>query len=224
MATNKELDEQLKAREYSAGFVTDIDADTLPPGLNEDVIRMISAKKSEPAWLLNWRLEAFRHWQTMNEPKWANVHHEPIDYQAISYYSAPKAADSGPESLDEVDPKLLETYAKLGIPLREQEFLAGVQNVAVDAGFDSGVRPWTKRRFESEKQDFLISRTELEIENGLKKYVNRACIMNPDTTKNDLRNFVKDYINHINKILNDAMFGLEKDKRSEENKLAKSIY
>jgi Fe-S cluster assembly protein SufB len=137
MATNKELDEQLKAREYSAGFVTDIDSDTLPPGLNEDVIRMISAKKSEPAWLLDWRLEAFRHWQTMNEPKWANVHHEPIDYQAISYYSAPKSADSGPESLDEVDPKLLETYEKLGIPLREQEFLAGVKNVAVDAVFDS---------------------------------------------------------------------------------------
>jgi Fe-S cluster assembly protein SufB len=137
MATNKELDEQLKAREYSAGFVTDIDSDTLPPGLNEDVIRMISAKKSEPAWLLDWRLEAFRHWQTMNEPKWANVHHEPIDYQAISYYSAPKSADDGPESLDEIDPKLLETYAKLGIPLREQEFLAGVKNVAVDAVFDS---------------------------------------------------------------------------------------
>jgi len=137
MATNQELDEQLKSREYGAGFVTDIDSDTLPPGLDEDVVRTISAKKNEPEWLLNWRLEAFRHWQTMNEPKWANVHHEPIDYQAISYYSAPKSADSGPESLDEVDPKLLETYEKLGIPLREQEFLAGVKNVAVDAVFDS---------------------------------------------------------------------------------------
>ncbi|NOR40522.1 MAG: Fe-S cluster assembly protein SufB, partial [Gammaproteobacteria bacterium] len=137
MATNQELDEQLKSREYGAGFVTDIDSDTLPPGLNEDVVRTISAKKNEPEWLLNWRLEAFRHWQTMTEPKWANVHHEPIDYQAISYYSAPKSADSGPESLDEVDPKLLETYEKLGIPLREQEFLAGVKNVAVDAVFDS---------------------------------------------------------------------------------------
>jgi Fe-S cluster assembly protein SufB len=101
------------------------------------VVRTISAKKNEPEWLLNWRLEAFRHWQTMSEPKWANVHHEPIDYQAISYYSAPKSADSGPDSLDEVDPKLLETYEKLGIPLREQEFLAGVKNVAVDAVFDS---------------------------------------------------------------------------------------
>ena len=137
MATNEELNEQLKAREYEAGFVTDIDADTLPPGLNEDVIRAISAKKSEPAWLLNWRLGAFRHWQTMSEPDWANVHHTPIDYQAISYYSAPKPKENAPESLDDVDPKLLETYAKLGIPLREQEFLAGVKNVAVDAVFDS---------------------------------------------------------------------------------------
>ncbi|MFC1542318.1 Fe-S cluster assembly protein SufB [Pseudomonadota bacterium] len=137
MATNEELNEQLKAREYEAGFVTDIDADTLPPGLNEDVIRVISAKKNEPAWLLNWRLEAFRHWQTMSEPDWANVHHTPIDYQAISYYSAPKPKENAPESLDDVDPKLLETYAKLGIPLREQEFLAGVKNVAVDAVFDS---------------------------------------------------------------------------------------
>ncbi|MDT8377069.1 MAG: Fe-S cluster assembly protein SufB [Mariprofundaceae bacterium] len=137
MATNQELNEQLKSREYSAGFITDIDSDTFPPGLNEDVIRGISAKKDEPEWLLNWRLEAFRHWQTMPEPEWANVHHDVIDYQAISYYSAPKSADDGPDSLDEVDPKLLETYAKLGIPLREQEFLAGVRNVAVDAVFDS---------------------------------------------------------------------------------------
>lgn len=137
MATNEELNEQLKSREYEAGFVTNIDADTLPPGLNDDVIRAISAKKSEPEWLLNWRLEAFHHWQTMKEPEWANVHHAPIDYQAISYYSAPKPKDDAPESLDDVDPQLLETYEKLGIPLREQEFLAGVKNVAVDAVFDS---------------------------------------------------------------------------------------
>jgi Fe-S cluster assembly protein SufB len=137
MATNEELDAQLKAREYEAGFITDIDSDTLPPGLSEDVIRAISAKKEEPEWLLNWRLEAFRHWQTMEEPKWANVHHDAIDYQAISYYSAPKSDEDAPKSLDEVDPKLLETYDKLGIPLREQEFLAGVKNVAVDAVFDS---------------------------------------------------------------------------------------
>lgn len=137
MATNEELQEQLKSREYDAGFVTDIDSDTLPPGLDEDVIRAISAKKDEPEWLLNWRLQAFEHWKTMKEPEWSNVRFNPIDYQAISYYSAPKSADDGPESLDEVDPKLLETYDKLGIPLREQAFLAGVKNVAVDAVFDS---------------------------------------------------------------------------------------
>jgi len=137
MATNEELNEQLKAREYEAGFITDIDSDTLPPGLNDDVVRAISAKKNEPAWLLNWRLEAFHHWQTMKEPEWANVHHSAIDYQSISYYSAPKPKEDAPETLDDVDPKLLETYAKLGIPLREQEFLAGVKNVAVDAVFDS---------------------------------------------------------------------------------------
>ncbi len=139
MATNQELNEQLKAREYEAGFVTEIESDTLPPGLNEDVIRHISAKKGEPEWLLNWRLEAYRHWLTMQEPTWANVRHGPINYQAISYYSAPKSDDDKPKSLDEVDPKLLETYERLGIPLREQEMLAGVagSNVAVDAVFDS---------------------------------------------------------------------------------------
>jgi len=126
--------EEFTNREYEAGFVTDIETDTLPPGLDEDVIRHISAKKDEPEWLLNWRLEAFRHWQTMTEPHWPNVTYTPIDYQAISYYSAPKSLEDGPKSLDEVDPNLLETYEKLGIPLREQEFLAGV---AVDAVFDS---------------------------------------------------------------------------------------
>jgi len=129
--------EQLAKREYEAGFVTDIEQETIPPGLSEDVIRHISAMKNEPEWLTDWRLEAYRHWLTMTEPKWANVHHETIDYQAISYYSAPKSDADAPKSLDEVDPKLLETYEKLGIPLREQEFLAGVRNVAVDAVFDS---------------------------------------------------------------------------------------
>ena len=126
--------EEFTGNDYEAGFVTDIEADTLPPGLNEDVVRHISAMKEEPEWLLNWRLEAFRHWQTMTEPHWGHVDYTPIDYQSISYYSAPKSQKDGPQSLDEVDPKLLETYAKLGIPLREQEFLAGV---AVDAVFDS---------------------------------------------------------------------------------------
>ncbi len=126
--------EQFANREYDAGFVTDIAQDTLPPGLDESVIRFISAKKEEPDWLTAWRLEAFRHWQTMATPDWAHLRIDPIDYQAISYFSAPKSKDDAPKSLDEVDPKLLETYAKLGIPLREQEALAGV---AVDAVFDS---------------------------------------------------------------------------------------
>jgi Fe-S cluster assembly protein SufB len=126
--------EALINRGYEHGFVTDLEADSLPPGLNNDVIRAISAKKDEPEFMLEWRLKAFRHWQTMREPKWAHVQHEPIDYQAISYYSAPKSKKDAPKSLDEVDPKLLETYEKLGIPLKEQEMLAGV---AVDAVFDS---------------------------------------------------------------------------------------
>ncbi len=137
MATNEQIQNDLEKREYDAGFTTDIESDTLPPGLNEDTIRHISAKKDEPQWLLDWRLEAYRHWLTMEEPTWAAVDYTPTDYQSISYYSAPKPADSGPDSLDEVDPKLLETYDKLGIPLREQEFLAGVKNIAVDAVFDS---------------------------------------------------------------------------------------
>ncbi len=122
---------------YSAGFITDIEADKVPPGLNEDVIRLISAKKEEPEWLLNFRLKAYRRWLTMTEPEWAHVDYEKVDYQSISYYSQPKSMKDGPKTLDEVDPKLLETYRKLGIPLREQEMLAGVQNVAVDVVFDS---------------------------------------------------------------------------------------
>ncbi len=126
--------EALVRQEYQAGFVTDIEADTAPPGLSEDIIRLISARKGEPEWMLQWRLAAYRHWLTMHEPKWAHVHYGPVDYQAISYYSAPRSKDDGLKSLDEVDPKLLETYKKLGIPLHEQEMLAGV---AVDAVFDS---------------------------------------------------------------------------------------
>ncbi len=120
--------------EYKYGFVTDIEADSAPPGLNEDTIRFISAKKNEPEFMLEWRLRAFRHWQTLTEPTWPNVHYPTIDYQAIIYYSAPKQNKDGPKSLDEVDPKLLETYRKLGIPLEEQKALTGV---AVDAVFDS---------------------------------------------------------------------------------------
>jgi Fe-S cluster assembly protein SufB len=130
--------EDLARREYKYGFITDIEADTVPPGLNEDIIRFISAKKNEPEFMLQWRLKAYRHWARLAkseaEPKWANVHYPAIDYQAISYYSAPKSKADGPKSLEEVDPELLKTYEKLGIPLREQERLAGV---AVDAVFDS---------------------------------------------------------------------------------------
>ena len=118
---------------YKYGFVTDIDADTVPPGLNEDVVRLISAKKGEPAFLLEWRLKAYRHWLTMTEPRWANVTYADIDYQAIRYYSSPKQQKKW-DSLEQVDPKLLETFAKLGIPLGEQKRLTGV---AVDAVFDS---------------------------------------------------------------------------------------
>ena len=121
-------------QEYKYGFVTDIEADSAPPGLNEDIVRFISAKKEEPEWMLEWRLKAYRHWLTMTEPTWANIHYPPIDFQRIVYYSAPKQNKDGPKSLEEVDPKLLETYEKLGIPLQERAMLAGV---AVDAVFDS---------------------------------------------------------------------------------------
>ena len=121
-------------RRYEFGFVTDIEAETAPKGLSEDIVRFISAKKDEPAWLLDWRLKAYRHWLTMPEPEWAKVSFPAIDYQDAYYYSAPKTAGDAPKSLDEVDPELLKTYEKLGIPLKEQEMLAGV---AVDAVFDS---------------------------------------------------------------------------------------
>ncbi len=126
--------EQAVAGKYRHGFVTDIESDTVPPGLDEDVVRLISRKKDEPQFLLDWRLKAFRHWQTMTEPNWAYVKYPPIDFQSISYFSAPKQNKDGPKSLAEVDPKLLETYEKLGIPLHERARLAGV---AVDAVFDS---------------------------------------------------------------------------------------
>jgi Fe-S cluster assembly protein SufB len=124
------------AERYKYGFVTEIESETAPKGLSEDVIRFISAKKEEPEWLLEWRLEAYAKWQRMSEPNWAKLGYPPIDYQDSYYYSAPKLKDA-PKSLDEVDPELLQTYEKLGIPLKEQEMLAGVRNVAVDAVFDS---------------------------------------------------------------------------------------
>ena len=134
MTTEQTQLDALIDKEYKHGFYTDIESDTIPPGLNEDTIRLISAKKREPDFLLEWRLKAYRQWKTMKEPTWSNVRYPPIDFQGITYYSAPKSYKDGPQSLDEVDPKLLETYDKLGIPLEEQKMLAGV---AVDAVFDS---------------------------------------------------------------------------------------
>ncbi len=134
MAIKNQEIQDLVGRQYQHGFVTDIESDTIPPGLDEDVVRLISRKKKEPRFMLDWRLKSFRHWQTMREPDWAKLNITPIDYEAISYFSAPKQNNDGPKSLEEVDPKLLETYEKLGIPLHERAALAGV---AVDAVFDS---------------------------------------------------------------------------------------
>jgi len=134
MTTTTSTIEELAKQEYKYGFTTDIEMEIAPKGLNEDIVRMISAKKKEPEWLLEWRLKAYRHWLTMPEPKWPNVRYPEIDFQDQYYYAAPKSLKERPKSLDEVDPQLLETYEKLGIPLKEREVLAGV---AVDAVFDS---------------------------------------------------------------------------------------
>jgi Fe-S cluster assembly protein SufB len=134
MTTDSRTLHELATRDYKFGFVTEIEQETLPPGLDEQTVRRLSALKGEPDWMTEWRLRAFAHWRTMKEPTWANVHYEPIDYQAISYYAAPRSAGGQPKSLDEVDPELLRTYEKLGIPLHERGALAGV---AVDAVFDS---------------------------------------------------------------------------------------
>ena len=133
MADKDNILEEITQSDYKYGFVSDIEAESAPKGLNEDIVRFISAKKEEPEWLLEWRLKAFRHWQKMKEPKWPNVTYPEINYQDIIYYSAPKQKVA-PESLDEVDPELLETFGKLGISLQEQKRLTGV---AVDAVMDS---------------------------------------------------------------------------------------
>src|SRR6202521_150522 len=138
MGTDTRTLEALANREYKWGFVTEIEADAAPKGVNEDIIRLISTKKNEPEFMLEWRLKAYGYWSKLEkeqaEPKWANIKYGPIDYQDIVYYSAPKSKKEGPKSLDEVDPEILRAYEKLGIPLLEQERLAGV---AVDAVFDS---------------------------------------------------------------------------------------
>ena len=143
MSSTQETVDELVQTGYEHGFVTEIESDTVPPGLSEATIRTISAKKQEPEWMLEWRLKAYRHWLTLDAPAWAHVAHPPIDYQAISYYSAPRKKTDGPKSLDEIDPQLLDAYNKLGIPLEEQKALAGV---AVDAVFDSVSVATTFRR------------------------------------------------------------------------------
>src|SRR3989454_1515963 len=133
MVSKTVIQEQMAKQEYKYGFVTDVEMETVPKGLNEDVIRLISGKKNEPEWMLDWRLRAYRHWLTMKEPKWSNVRYPPINYQDIIYYAAPKPKKPV-KSLEDVDPEIRALYAKLGIPLQEQERLAGV---AVDAVLDS---------------------------------------------------------------------------------------
>ncbi len=157
MSEQSELLKELENQKYKYGFVTNIEADTVPRGLNEDIIRLISAKKQEPKWLLEWRLKAYHHWQTMSEPHWAKLEFEPINYQNLFYYAAPKQKIK-PQSLAEVDKNLLETYDKLGIPLKEQEALAGV--VAVDAVFDSVSVATTYRAQLAEKGIIFCSISE----------------------------------------------------------------
>ncbi len=155
--TSKTVLDELTQQEYKHGFVTEIEAEVFSPGLSEDVIRKISAKKNEPGWLLEWRLKAYRHWLTMEEPAWAKVHYPAIDYQKIIYYAAPKSKADAPKSLDEVDPELLRTYEKLGVPLHEREILAGV---AVDAVFDSVSVATTFREKLAEKGIIFCSFSE----------------------------------------------------------------
>src|ERR1051325_9232918 len=157
MSTATETIEGLVQKEYKYGFYTDVETDSAPPGLNEDIIRLISAKKKEPEWMTEWRLKAYRHWTTMTVPTWPKVHYPPVNFQDITYYSAPKQNGDGPKSLDEVDPKLLETYEKLGIPLRERERLAGV---AVDAVFDSVSVGTTFKKQLAEKGVIFCSMSE----------------------------------------------------------------
>lgn len=170
MSTATETIEGLVKQEYKYGFVTDVEADAAPPGLNEDIVRFISAKKNEPEFMLEWRLKAYRHWLTMQEPTWPHVHYPPIDYQGSVYYSAPKKKGDGPRSLEEVDPKLLETYEKLGIPLKERARLAGV---AVDAVFDSVSVGTTFKKQLAEKGIIFCSFTDAVQEHPdlVKKYL-----------------------------------------------------
>ena len=170
MKTQNETIEKFTSQDYQYGFVTDIEQDTIPPGIDENVVRFISNKKNEPDWLLNWRLKAFEHWKNMEEPQWAKVDYPKIDYQSISYYSAPKDKSDGPKSLDEVDPELIKTYNKLGIPLEEQKMLSGV---AVDAVFDSvSIATTFKKDLEKEGVTFCsFSEAVQNHPNLIKKYL-----------------------------------------------------
>jgi len=167
--TEEELKKELETKEYEYGFYTDIDSETFPVGLNEDVVRGISRKKNEPEWMTEWRLKAYREWKAMDEPDWANVNYNKPDYQAISYYSAPKKKDKY-KSLDEVDPELLATFDKLGISLDEQKKLAGV---AVDIVMDSVSVATTFRDTLAEKGIIFCSISEAikNHPNLVKKYI-----------------------------------------------------
>jgi Fe-S cluster assembly protein SufB len=189
MSTATETIEGLVKQEYKYGFYTDVETDSAPPGLNEDIVRLVSAKKNEPAFMLEWRLKAYRHWLTMKEPTWPHVHYPPIQYQKSVYYSAPKKKGDGPKSLDEVDPKLLETYEKLGIPLKERERLAGV---AVDAVFDSVSVGTTFQKQLAEKGVIFCSFTE-------------AVQKHPDLVKKYLGTVVP-YTDNFFAALNSAVF------------------
>ena len=170
MKTQNETIEKFTSQDYQYAFVTDFEQDTIPPGIDENVVRFISNKKNEPDWLLNWRLKAFEHWKNMEEPQWAKVDYPKIDYQSISYYSAPKDKSDGPKSLDEVDPELIKTYNKLGIPLEGQKMLSGV---AVDAVFDS-VSIATTFKKDLEKEGVIFCSFSEAVQNHpnlIKKYL-----------------------------------------------------
>ncbi|MCT6856058.1 MAG: Fe-S cluster assembly protein SufB, partial [Bombella apis] len=178
VSETREAVEKLAKSNYEWGFETDVEMDLAPKGLNEDIVRLISARKKEPQWMLEWRLKAFRSWQEMSEPNWAKVKHPPIDYQDAHYFAQPKKKP-GPKSLDEVDPELLKTYEKLGIPLHEQEMLAGVEGagqktpVAVDAVFDSVSVATTFRKTLAEAGVIFCPISEAIIEHPdlVKKYL-----------------------------------------------------
>ena len=173
MSDQDKFFDDFTSKEYEYGFVTNVDTEIIPVGLNEDVVRLISSKKNEPEWLLDYRLRAFKQWQKMEMPSWAQLKINPIDFQSISYYAAPKSQNDGPKSLDEVDPELLKTFEKLGIPLHEREMLAGVQTMAIDAVIDSVSVATTFKKTLNEKGIIFCSFSEAVQEHPelVKKYL-----------------------------------------------------